>query len=77
MKLNEKNAKFAVIGGQYQFENEAADFCNAIKRLAENPDSLENLESYLSTHFQYWLEKFADKPENIAAELAAFAETGV
>lgn len=72
-----KTCKYAVIGDQYSFENEAADFCNAIKRLAENPDSLENLESYLSGHFQHWLEKFADKPENIAAELAAFAEMEV
>lgn len=59
------------------YEQEAAEFCNAIKRLAENPDSLENLESYLSGHFQFWLKKFADKPENISAELAAFAEMEV
>lgn len=72
-----KTGKHTVDDSQYPFENEAADFCNAIKRLAENPDSLENLESYLSGHFQYWLEKFADTPENIAAELAAFAEMGV
>lgn len=59
------------------YEQEAAEFCKAIKRLAENPDSLENLGSYLSSHFQFWLEKFADTPENIAAELAAFAEMEV
>ena len=59
------------------YEQEAADFCKAIKRLAENPESLESLECYLSCHFQSWLEKFADTPENIAAELAAFAEMEV
>lgn len=59
------------------YEKEAAEFCKAIKRLAENPDSLESLECYLSIHFQAWLEKFAGKPENIAAELAAFAEMEV
>ena len=59
------------------YEKEAADFCKAIKRLAENPDSLDSLESYLSGHFHSWLEKFADTPENIAAELAAFAEMEV
>lgn len=59
------------------YEQEAAEFCKAIKRLAENPDSLESLECYLSCHFQFWLEKFADKPENISAELAAFAEMEV
>lgn len=59
------------------YEQEAAEFCKAIKRLAENPDSLESLECYLSCHFQFWLDKFADTPENIAAELAAFAETEV
>lgn len=72
-----KAGKHTVSGSQYQFEEEAADFCKAIKRLAENPDSLENLESYLSGHFQSWLEKFANKPENIAAELAAFTEMEV
>lgn len=72
-----KTGKRAVASSQYQFEKEAAEFCKAIKRLAENPDSLENLESYLSGHFQFWLEKFADKPENISAELAAFAEMEV
>lgn len=59
------------------YEKEAAEFCNAIKRIADNPDSLENLESYLSDHFQCWLEKFADTPENITAELADFAGMGV
>lgn len=72
-----KTGKHTVAGSQYQFEKEASEFCKAIKLLAENPDSLESLESYLSGHFQSWLEKFADKPENISADLAAFAEMEV
>lgn len=51
----------------------AADFVGAIKLIATKPDNLDNLESYLSHHFPEWLKKFANSPENIAAELQAFA----
>jgi hypothetical protein len=51
----------------------AADFTDAIKTIATKPDNLENLKSYLSRHFPEWLEKYANRPENIAAELQAFA----
>ena len=50
-----------------------ADFAEAIKRLAENPQNLENLESYLSWHFPEWLERYANTPENMAAEMLSFA----
>ena len=51
----------------------AADFTDAIKTIATKPDNLENLKSYLSIHFSEWLEKYANRQENIAAELQAFA----
>lgn len=32
-------------------------FCDAIKTLSEKPENLENLESYLSYHFETWMKK--------------------
>ena len=52
----------------------AKQFCEAIKTLAENPANLDNLESYLSQHFYAWLKKFAATPEDMAAEMKAFAD---
>lgn len=57
-----------------KFEQEAKQFCEAIKTIAEKPENLENLELYLSIHFATWLEKFANDPGSITAELKAFAE---
>ena len=50
------------------------EFVKAIKTLAKNPQNLENLELYLTYHFPEWLEKFANTPGKITAELKAFAE---
>lgn len=52
----------------------AKQFCKAIKTLAEKPDNLGNLESYLSRHFDGWLRKFAATPEDLAAELKEFTD---
>lgn len=57
-----------------KFEQEAKRFCEAIKTIAEKPENLENLELYLSIHFATWLEKFANDPGSITAEIKAFAE---
>nr|DAF36907.1 MAG TPA: hypothetical protein [Caudoviricetes sp.] len=51
----------------------ASDFVAAIKEIAGKPGNLENLESYLSQHFPEWLAKFANTPEDIAAEMREFA----
>jgi hypothetical protein len=56
---------------------EAAAVANAIKEIASKPQNLENLESYLSMHFTAWLEKFANTPDGMAAELKAFAEMDI
>ena len=56
------------------FESEAVIFCEAIKTIAAKPENLENLELYLSLHFEKWLEKRGNTPEQIAAELKHFAE---
>ena len=52
----------------------AAEFVKAIKTIAGKPQNLENLEHYLSIHFPEWLNKFANTPEGITAELKQFAE---
>lgn len=57
-----------------QYEEEARKFCVAIKELASNEAALENFESYLSMHFDAWLTKFANTPENIVDELESFAK---
>ena len=56
-----------------RYEKEAAAVKNAILELAEKPDALENLESYLSIHFAEWLSKWANDPESFAFELHQFA----
>ena len=57
-----------------KYDHAAAEFTAAIKTLAEKPENLDNFEHYLSYHFATWLDKFANTPENIAAELQSFAE---
>lgn len=49
-------------------------FISAIKELADKPDNLDNLESYLSNHFAEWMNKHANTPEGIATELKNFAD---
>ena len=56
---------------------EAAQFCNAIRELANKPENLQNLESYLEWHFDKWLEKFASTPECMAAEMSNFAQMDI
>ena len=56
---------------------EAAQFCNAIRELANKPENLQNLESYLEWHFDKWLEKYASTPEDMAAEMSNFAQMAI
>ena len=63
----------AVLCSPEQTRKAASDFVEAIKRLAENPRNLENLQSYLGQHFALWLERYANTPENMAAEMLSFA----
>lgn len=55
-------------------EKSAKVFVNAIKELAANPKNLDNLELYLSHHFDVWMTKFANTPETLTMELKAFAK---
>lgn len=49
-------------------------FAAAIRKFATKPENIDNFESYLSAHFDKWLEKFANTPENMAGEMKSFAE---
>lgn len=57
-----------------KYEKQAAEFCEAIRTLANNTENLENLESYLSRHFSEWISKWANSPANLAEEMKEFAE---
>lgn len=57
-----------------RMEKAAADFTAAIKEIASKPQNLCNLESYLAYHFAEWLSRYANSPENIAAEMRDFAK---
>lgn len=55
-------------------EELAHEFCAAIKKLASNEDAINNMESYLSYHFDSWMKKWAYDPESITFELTQFAK---
>ena len=56
-----------------RMEQVAGQFVNAIKTIAGKPENLDNLECYLSHHFEAWVKKYANTPENLTAELMEFA----
>lgn len=56
------------------YTKEAEQFIKAIQDISKKQNNIDNLENYLSHHFYTWLEKFANTPEKITAELKAFAE---
>ena len=56
---------------------EAEQFCNAICELASKPENLENLESYLEWSFDKWMEKYANSPACMAAEMSNFAQMDI
>ena len=57
-----------------KYEEQATQFCEAIRALANKPENLENLESYLSRHFPEWISKWANSPASLAEEMKEFAE---
>ena len=57
-----------------KWEQMADMFCNSIRALAENEERLDNMRSYLSRHFDKWLEKYANTPDGIVSELYRFAD---
>lgn len=56
------------------YGKEAEIFEDAIKKLANKPDNLDNFISYLSRHFQTWLNLYTNNPTDFVAEIKHFAE---
>lgn len=54
-------------------EEAAKMFVDAIQTIGSKPENLKNLELYLSHHFDKWLERFANTPENMAVDFSEFA----
>ena len=57
-----------------KYREEAQTVTNAIKKLANDTEALDEFESYLSRFFPTWLEKWASTPEGLAEELKRFSE---
>lgn len=55
-------------------ERAAERFISALRELASKEENIRNFESYLISHFSEWLKRYANSPENIAAELEQFAK---
>ena len=57
-----------------KYEQEARALRGVIEALANDPDALDNMESYLSRHFSAWLETYVKSdPENLVGELELFS----
>lgn len=57
-----------------EYEEQADKLCLAIKALSEDEDKLNNLKSYLSRHFDKWIEKYANSPDGLVNEMQTFAD---
>ena len=57
-----------------KYEKQAEEFCEAIRTLANKPENLDNLESYLTYNFDKWLKTWANTPASLAEEMKEFAE---
>lgn len=51
----------------------AAIIAEALKRFSENPEAIENFESYLIHCFDAFYLRIKDQPENITYELDHFS----
>ncbi len=59
--------------GEDSYVAAAEMFCAAIKELASKPENLDNLECYLTHHFDWWMQKMAGTPLDLATEMHQFA----
>lgn len=62
MTNNEKNAKI---------------LCDAIKKMVNNENAINNFQSYLEFHFDKWMQKYAYDPDGLTTEFKNFSETEV
>lgn len=59
------------------YKKESKMFIDAIKTISTKENNLDNLEIYLSIHFEKWMQKFANTPAGLAYELKIFADMEV
>lgn len=57
-----------------RFEEQAHALCEAIKKMASNENAIDNFESYLTQHFDVWMQKWANTPYGLVDEVKNFAE---
>lgn len=55
-------------------EEIAERFVEAIKRISNKEENLNNLKFYLTRHFEEWLTKFAKTPLDLMVEMECFAD---
>lgn len=51
----------------------AVKLADAIRTFDQNPDNLDNFESYLAYHFDVWMQQYAKDPEGLVSEFEYFA----
>ena len=73
-KSKQPRGKEVNMNNNGKFEQLAHEFAEAIRVFAEKPDNIDNFESYLSYHFDVWMEKYASNPEGLVSEMKHFAE---
>lgn len=56
-----------------KYEEQAMIVADAITEFGNSPDALGNFVSYLTYHFDEWLQKYASTPEGMAEEFRHFA----
>lgn len=57
-----------------KFEEQADRLCNAIRHIANDDNALENFNSYLSYHFDVWLNEYVNNNvDNFVSEIENFA----
>lgn len=57
-----------------KFEEQADRLCNAIKHMTNDDNALENFNSYLSYHFDAWLNQYVNNDvESFVSEVENFA----
>lgn len=56
------------------YEKEAMRFMEAIRKIAQKEENMNNMESYLTYHFPKWLKENANTPEGLVKEMEFFAD---
>lgn len=56
-------------------QSSAKMFTDAIRKMT--PEQLDNLENYLSQHFDEWLKNYCKTPEDIAVEMKCFSNVEI